>query len=345
MSSPDAPSPSFSRRAFLQHGGCFFASTLFAGSAESAPSVGDGNRAKWRQRIGLILGTIRPEIAKLDTLEAAFARIEKMGVREVETTLNYDFLGLSPKQFRALLDRYKLTMPVTHAVASEGPNLEKTLEGFQIMGLKYARIGGEGVAGAVAELRRDAPAAPTSGRSEPKREKALNLPTVDAVKRSAAQNNKRGRLLKKFGMKNYVHNHTAEFELLGIGTLNRHEIMVTESDPELVTMQLDIGWASVAGQNIVDLFQRHPGRYELWHVKDATGLKTMNPALTPTQRQRVATLCPVGEGDVDYRTIFGYTELAGLKHFSIEQDNASRDGQHMRAVQISVQNLLTKVLV
>ena len=213
------------------------------------------------------------------------------------------------------------------------------------MGLKYARIGGEGVAGAVAELRRDAPAAPTPSQPGAKRDRPLNLPTEDAVKRSAEQNNKRGRLLKKFGMKNYVHNHTAEFEPLGNGALNRHEIMVSAIDPDLVTMQLDIGWASVAGQDIVDLFKRHPGRYELWHVKDATGLKTMDPKLTPTQRQRVVTLCPVGEGDVDYRTIFGHTALAGLKHFSIEQDNASRNGEHMQAVQTSVQTLLTKVLV
>ncbi|SPE33916.1 hypothetical protein SBA3_2070028 [Candidatus Sulfopaludibacter sp. SbA3] len=43
-------------------------------------------------------------------------------------------------------------------------------------------------------------------------------------------------------------------------------LKIWRRNPALVAMQLDIGWASVAGQNILEMFQKHPGRFELWHV-------------------------------------------------------------------------------
>ncbi len=49
-----------------------------------------------------------------------------------------------------------------------------------------------------------------------------------------------------------------------------YDILLCETDPALVTMQMDIGWASVAGQDIVGWFKAHPGRFELWHVKDCS---------------------------------------------------------------------------
>ena len=105
-------------------------------------------------------------------------------------------------------------------------------------------------------------------------------------------------------------------------------------------MQLDVGWASVAGQNIVELFKKHPGRFELWHVKDAKGIKMMTPQMTQQDRQREAFLVPVGTGEVDYKPIFANAELAGLKHYCIEQDNAADWGDSMAAARVSYQNLI-----
>ena len=111
--------------------------------------------------------------------------------------------------------------------------------------------------------------------------------SVDSVKRSVEQMNKYGATLKKFGMKYYIHNHAGEFELLDDGKTTQYDIMLAETDPALVTMQLDIGWAHMAGQDVMAMFRKHPGRFELWHVKDAK-YKDADPKLSPNARARAS---------------------------------------------------------
>ena len=160
------------------------------------------------------------------------------------------------------------------------------------------------------------------------------------MKRSAEQLNKYGAITKKFGMKILVHNHSGEFELLDDDkSRTQYDVLLAETDPALVAMQLDIGWASVAGRNILEMFAKSPGRFELWHVKDAIGTKNLDPHMGPSQRQRAAKLVPVGQGDVDYRAIFAAAKVAGMKHFLIEQDNAAEWGDSLAAARVSFQNL------
>ena len=191
----------------------------------------------------------------------------QIGYKEIEPTT---YGNLDPKQFRAALDRFGLTAPSTHAGATEGPDLEKQLEGFQIMGIQYTEI-------------RPAP--------RPRSEARPPL-TEESVKLAAKQNNKQGEISKKFGMKILIHNHAIEFAPIPGSKLRPYDILLKETDPALVVLQLDIGWASVAGQNIIEMFRQNPGRFELWHVKDATGIKTMDPNLTQTERMRAANLVP-----------------------------------------------------
>jgi sugar phosphate isomerase/epimerase len=74
-------------------------------------------------------------------------------------------------------------------------------------------------------------------------------------------------------------------------------------------MELDLCWATKAGVDAVDLFQKHPGRFHLWHVKDLNKEKT-GPA-------------PVGEGIIDFGRIFASADIAGMKHFFVEHDMPS----------------------
>jgi sugar phosphate isomerase/epimerase len=93
----------------------------------------------------------------------------------------------------------------------------------------------------------------------------------------------------------------------------------------------------------VELFNKNPGRYELWHIKDVFGIKTVNPALTPNERTKSMAFAPVGVGHVDYKRVFASAKVAGLKHFVVEQDNAACFGDSLAAARLSYQNL-TKVL-
>ena len=264
----------------------------------------------WKNRIGLELYTVRDLLPS--DYEGILAKVAAIGYKEVEPADPYN--NMPPKQYRALLDKYGLTMPSTHSGATAGPDLEKQLEGFQIMGLKYIEIRGGGGGG--------------GGR------------TVDVAAKTAAQLNEHGKIAKKFGMKMLVHNHAGEFETLTGSTKTQYDILLAETDPELVAMQLDIGWATVAGQNVMEMFAKSPGRFELWHVKDAIDTKKLDPKMSPTQRQRAAHLCPVGLGDIDYKSIFAAAKQAGLKHFLIEQDNAAAWGDSVAAAKTSYQNLL-----
>ena len=336
------------RRTFLKGMGGALCSSALLG--DTAPD--------WKKQIGLELFTVRDLMQK--DFEGTIARVAEIGYKEVEPATGYN--NLEPKQFRAMLDRYGLTMPSTHSGATDGPDLEKQLEGFQIMGLKYTEVrggGGRGGSGGRGQGAGAAPAPPPAAGAPPDgagrgRGAGMgrgpggpggpppprNAQSVESVKRSAEQLNKYGAVVKKFGMKMLIHNHTGEFELLDDGRQTQYDVLLAETDPELVAMQLDIGWASVAGKNILEMFARNPGRYELWHVKDAIDIRNLDPRMTPSERQRIAKLVPVGLGEVDYRSIFAAAKVAGLKHFCIEQDSASQWGDSMAASRVSFQNLV-----
>jgi sugar phosphate isomerase/epimerase len=79
--------------------------------------------------------------------------------------------------------------------------------------------------------------------------------------------------------------------------------------------------AATAGKNPVDLFKGQPGRFPLWHVKDFD-LATK-------------TIEPIGKGTIDFKPTFAKAELAGMKYFFYEQDNA----KSMDDVRMSYNNL------
>ena len=262
----------------------------------------------WKNQIGLELYTVR-RLLTPEGYEPVIARLAAMGYKEVEPADPYN--NMEPAQYKALLDKHGLKMYSTHADASEGPGLEKQLEGQALMGVKYTAV----------RAPRPAPSggAPGAPAQRPRK-------TTETVKRSTERMNKFGAVLKKFGMKYYIHNHASEFDLLEDGKTTEYDILLKETDPALVAMQLDIGWAHMAGQDVLAMFKKNPGRYELWHVKDAK-YKHVDPKLTPSERGRASQIVTMGEGDIDYKALFANAKLAGLKHFVIEQDTAGQGGR------------------
>ena len=117
-----------------------FVKTLAAaGVAIACPgAVRTAHPARRLDKVGLQLYTVRDKMK--DDFEGTLARVAEIGYKEVEAADPYN--NMEPKQYRALLDKYGLTMPSTHSGAVDGPGLEKQLEGFQIMGLKYTEVSG-----------------------------------------------------------------------------------------------------------------------------------------------------------------------------------------------------------
>ncbi|MDR3699594.1 MAG: sugar phosphate isomerase/epimerase [Candidatus Sulfopaludibacter sp.] len=333
-----------SRRDFLKNVAAFGCAAAMTGTLRDAMAQ---TTPDWTKQVGLELFTVRD--AMQTDYEGVLAKIASFGYKEVEPASGYN--DLQPKEFRAMLDRYGLSMPSTHSGLPAGTDVESRLEGGQTMGLKYIEnLGGGGGGG----RRAGGPAGPANanggrgagrggpGRGGPGRGGAGQ--TEEAVKRQAQALNENGKVAQKFGMKMIVHNHTMEFApVADKPEMRPYDILLAETDPALVTMQLDIGWASVAGQDILGMFKKNPGRFECWHVKDAKGIKAMPASLTQGQRQQSADLVPVGQGEVDYKSIFAAASLAGMKHFCIEQDNASQWGDSVAAARVSLNGLVREL--
>jgi sugar phosphate isomerase/epimerase len=296
----------------------------------------------WKKQIGLELYTVRDLMAA--DFEGVLAKIAQIGYREVEPASGYN--NMEPKQFRAMLDRYGLRMPSTHSGAvGTGPALEKQLEGFQTMGIRYTEIRAEAPRAPSRPLPPGAYYNPGTGvTSNSFKETQAFGPyqppaKMESVKQTAAQLNASGKIARKYGMKILVHNHTGEFERLIDSDRTAYDVLLAETDPELVAMQLDIGWAMIAGMDVVEMFRKNPGRYELWHIKDIVGLKTADRSLSPNARVSNMAFVPVGAGQIDYKPIFAQAQLAGLKHFCVEQDNAASWGDSLAAARVSFEAL------
>ena len=131
------------RRQFVQDLTMGTAAALLASRVQPLAAQ-TASASQWRSRIGLELYTVR-DLLEAD-YEGTLAKVADMGYTEVEPT---SYNNMAPKDFRAMLDGYKLTMPSTHAPArGAGADLERQLEGFQVMGIKYTEIAAAGQRGA-----------------------------------------------------------------------------------------------------------------------------------------------------------------------------------------------------
>jgi sugar phosphate isomerase/epimerase len=134
------------------------------------------------------------------------------------------------------------------------------------------------------------------------------------------------------------HNHNFEFNTVE-GKVPYYDIMLAELDKDLVTMEIDLFWTTKAGQNIVDIFNKYPGRFQLFHMKD---MYTSEAPYYTTEGED--DFAPVGEGIINFREILAAKDIAGMKYMVVEQD-ATKDGLPFEAIKTSITNLTTKILV
>jgi sugar phosphate isomerase/epimerase len=137
---------------------------------------------------------------------------------------------------------------------------------------------------------------------------SIPVSTMDDIKRAVDVFNKAGEACSKNGVQFAYHNHQTEFD--NVEGQRPFDYILNNTDEKLVKMELDLAWATKAGQDPVQLFGLHPGRYPLWHVKDLDKVNK-NPA-------------EVGTGIVDFKRIFDNAGESGMKYFFVEQDGAPK---------------------
>ena len=117
-----------------------------------------------------------------------------------------------------------------------------------------------------------------------------------------------GEYAKKAGVRFGYHNHNFEFEKRGPDNCLLIEWLLHEVDPKIMTMEMDIYWVRFANHNPLDWFKAYPGRWELCHAKD----------MAKTEKRESIE---VGDGSIDFTTIFKQSMKAGLKYYIIELEN------------------------
>ncbi|HEY5691545.1 MAG TPA: sugar phosphate isomerase/epimerase [Cyclobacteriaceae bacterium] len=129
--------------------------------------------------------------------------------------------------------------------------------------------------------------------------------SIDDYKKACELLNIANETCKSAGIKLQYHNHEFEFETLE-GQIP-YDVMLSELDTS-IPMEMDLYWINYAGKDPFAYFAKYPGRFEQWHVKD---MNKNNPKLQTD----------VGAGSIDFKAIFAKAELAGMKHYYLEQEN------------------------
>ena len=269
------------RRSFLETMTVFGAGCM----APRAPRTAippDQPKLERLDRIGLQLYTIRGAMAK--DFDGSLARVAEIGYREVEFA---GYFGRSPQQVRAVLERLGLDAPAAHVpLEALRDDWERTLEAARTIGHRYLVV----------------PWIPAETR------------TSAGYRAVADLFNRAGEAARRAGLGFAYHNH--DFEFVPVDGRLPYDLLLAETDPSLVKMELDLYWIGKGGRDPLDYFARHPGRFPMVHVKDADAAGRM---------------VDVGRGRIDFGRIFARREQAGIRHFFVEHDDPAEPFDSIRA--------------
>ena len=246
--------------------------------------------AKTNTVAGLQLYTLREQLPK--DPRGVIAKVAAAGYNEVEVygfSKDKGYWGLTPAEFKKLLDENKLQSPTGHynmdPLLGEGKfeDLDAVIEAAKIVGHQYITV----------------PHINAKYRSNA------------AALHSLAKNlNLGAERVQKAGLKMAYHNH--DFELIPVDGELLYDVLLKETDPKLVDFEMDLYWVVRAGNDPVEWFKKHPGRFTMVHVKDMD-----------KQNNKINT--EVGKGKIDFKSIFAHAKKAGIKHYIVEQENFAID--------------------
>ncbi len=269
----------------------------YASAATACAAVSGRYDIAFAEPLGLPLGlqlySVRQQLAK--NYEATLAEVAGLGYREVEAAGFYQHSASDVKQ---AMRKSNLRCVSAHYPFTElQPKFDQILAFSKELGLEYLICSSPGFR---------TPAAPdASGRPR--------VLTLDDWHWNAEQFNRMGEQTAAAGIHFGYHNHVREFAATE-GTVPYMELLRL-TDPAKVTLELDCGWAIVAGVQPVDLLRDHTGRFSMLHVKDfkkasSTGNEAQEPKVTE-----------LGLGSIDYRPIFEQAaKTQKIKHMFVEQE-------------------------
>lgn len=261
------------RRSFLAALGATAAGLAVTRRSADALTALDAPPSRARlSRIGLQLYTVRRIAAK--DLAGTLAQVSRIGYKEVELAGLYNH---SAAEVHDLLVKNGLTAPSSHlAITAIEGDAARTFADAKTLGHQWLTV----------------PSLP-----EGKRE------TADDWKAVARRFNAAGAQVKGAGFRFAYHNHNMELRKLAGGTTPL-DVLVSETDPSLVSFEMDLYWVVNGGGDPLAFLAKYPGRFKMLHVKDSLG---------PEHK-----MMDVGAGSIDFKTIFARAK--GVEHYFVEHD-------------------------
>ncbi|NJB84364.1 sugar phosphate isomerase/epimerase [Lewinella marina] len=268
------------RRTFLGSTAAFAATTLFPFPL----SARDGKRG---YKLGLQLFSVNEDMNR-DPL-ATLREVKAMGYEDFEV-YGFDpargtFYGRPATEFRMMLDDLGLSASSGHfgfspLLEAGEPDMDRFVDqciaGAETLGLRYI----------------------TWPWMAPEQR------TLDTFRALPAKLNAIGARVKEAGLGFAYHNHGFEFEDHGGDT--GYDLILRETDPDLVKLQMDMYWVMHGGRTTPKaLVAAHPGRFVMWHIKDMDKVSRDYTEL--------------GNGSIDYRKVLPDPVASGLEFYYLEQ--------------------------
>lgn len=230
----------------------------------------------------------------------------------------YGYHGHTPKEVHRMLDDLGLVSTSAHiSDSSLKHNIDEAIEAANIIGQKYILS------------------------------PAFDGQTPDEYKAAAELYNGFGEKCKAEGIRYGYHTHNGEFAVHD--GRNLFDILVKETDPELVSFELDLFWAAVAGVDAAKLVKQYPGRVKLLHIKDID-----KPLEEPYTRfdpgsemgmlmQLMKKQCIIGEGAIDFKSILKQVDEAGIEQLFIESDFPPEPMKYAEQSAINLKQILSSI--
>lgn len=233
-----------------------------------------GAAAPKLNNVGVQLYSVRKEM--LADATGTLKKLAQIGYTEIESARSEkgNYYGLQPKEIKSILNDLGMTLRSGHVHIDE--NWQQSIEEAAEAGQQYLICS----------------TMPTKGQ------------TVDNYQRVADAFSKAGEDCKKANMVFGYHNHEYEFEQENGQVL--YDVLLQKTDPSLVQMELDLGWVFVTGNDPLAYFNKYPGRFPLWHLKDMNKAKKQSTEF--------------GKGQLDIKGMLANAKKSGMKHFFVEQE-------------------------
>lgn len=269
----------YDRKSFLKRTGLLtsglFASSMFGSLPMLSSCTSQKNETL---PFGLQLWTLRDDLPK--DPRGVIEKVAGFGYHYLESFEGPDgiFWGMGNKGFKQLMDDLGMRLVAAHCDVFDG--LERKAQEAAEIGVEYL-------------------VCPWIGPQE----------SLDAYKEMAERFNQVGETCKAAGLKFAYHNHDYTFEKMD-GEYPQ-DILMNETDADLVEHEMDIYWVVVAGEDPAEWIRRYPGRFTLSHVKDRF-------EIVPDGEHNVSTV--LGTGTIDFPPLLTLAKADGMKYFFVEQE-------------------------